>query len=141
MKTKPQQNYKAIILFILLLAFNNKGFSQESKEDSNLKKWEDVEVKPEFPGGIEEFHKFVAYNFRTSETEPSGEIIGKFIIETDGSLSNIEIIKNEVGPISGKELIHVLKLAPNWTPGSNHAKPVRVLFSSLPITIKAPQKG
>jgi hypothetical protein len=126
--------------FILLLLFSNKNFSQKVLKDSiaenqNVKTFEQVETKPEFQGGKDKFYKFVGNNFKISDKEPSGKIVAKFIIETDGGLSNIEIIKNEVGVLSGEEFIRVLKKCPKWIPGSDKGVPVRVLFN-VPITVQ-----
>ncbi|MEO8239729.1 MAG: hypothetical protein ABI793_06695 [Flavobacterium sp.] len=133
-------SFKKIVFIFLLLLFSNKNFSQKVLKDSiainqNFKTFEQVEAKPEFQGGIEKFYKFVGSNFKISDKEPSGKIIAKFIIEKDGRLSNIEIVKNEVGIFSGVEFIRVLKICPKWIPGSDNGVPVRVLFN-VPITVQ-----
>lgn len=138
-------NFKKTVFLFLLLLFSNKNFSQKVLKDSiaesqRVKTFEEVDTRPEFNGGIERFYVFVANNFKKSDAEPSGKIVAKFIIETDGCLSNFEIIKNEVGIISGNELIRVLQKCPKWVPGFDHGKPVRVLYR-VPITIQSGYKA
>jgi len=95
-----------------------------------------VEVKPDFPGGMKEFFKFVASNFIVPETfKGSGKIIAQFIVEKDGSLSEIKILK-ELGSGTGEEALRILKQSPKWKPGIQNGEPVRVLYS-LPISITA----
>jgi hypothetical protein len=92
--------------------------------------------KPDFPGGISEFYKFVGNNFKTSE-QPNlkGKVYITFIIEKDGSLSDIKNIR-DIGFGTGDEAIRVLKICPKWIPGKMNGVPVRVMYS-LPITIQS----
>ncbi|RTY76028.1 energy transducer TonB [Flavobacterium sp. LS1R10] len=90
--------------------------------------------KPDFPGGISEFYKFVGNNFKTPE-QPNlkGKVYITFIIEKDGSLSDIKNIR-DIGFGTGEEAIRVLKICPKWIPGKMNGVPVRVMYS-LPITL------
>lgn len=90
--------------------------------------------KPEFPGGISEFYKFVGNNFKTPE-QPNlkGKVYITFIIEKDGSLSDIKNLR-DIGYGTGEEAIRVLKISPRWIPGKMNGVPVRVMYS-LPITL------
>jgi hypothetical protein len=95
-----------------------------------------ITEKPEFPGGIMEFYKFVAKNYEIP-TQPNlkGKVFISFVIEKDGSLSDIKNIR-DIGLGTGEEAIRVLKLSPNWIPGKMNGVPVRVLYS-LPITLQS----
>lgn len=95
-----------------------------------------ITEKPEFPGGISEFYKFVGNNFKTPE-QPNlkGKVYITFIIEKDGSLSDIKNIR-DIGFGTGEEAIRVLKICPKWIPGKMNGVPVRVMYS-LPITIQS----
>ena len=95
-----------------------------------------ISEKPEFPGGIMEFYKFVGNNFKTPE-QPNlkGKVYITFIIEKDGSLSDIKNIR-DIGFGTGEEAIRVLKICPKWIPGKLNGVPVRVMYS-LPITIQS----
>jgi len=95
-----------------------------------------ITEKPDFPGGIMEFYKFVGNNFKTP-TQPNlkGKVYITFIVEKDGSLSDIKNIR-DIGFGTGEEAIRVLKICPKWIPGKMNGVPVRVLYS-LPITIQS----
>ncbi|TDP03857.1 M56 family metallopeptidase [Flavobacterium sp. 245] len=94
-----------------------------------------VDRQPEFPGGILEFYKFVGKNFKSPADKIEGKIIVEFMIETDGSLSEFQVVK-DLGFGLGDEAIRVLKLSPKWNPGIQSGQPVRVLYT-LPITIQS----
>lgn len=88
-------------------------------------------MKPDFKGGTEGFYKFIAQNFRAPEQEGLNEKkITTFIIEIDGSISNIKIIQ-DVGYGSGDEVIKVLSKCPKWIPAKNNNVPVRSSFRRL----------
>ena len=73
-------------------------------------------------------------HFRVPEDEDiSGKIIVSFVVEIDGSLSDIHIIK-DLGYGTGKQIVDILKKSPKWKPGIQNGKPVRVMYN-LPIVI------
>ena len=96
-----------------------------------------IDVKPDFPGGIEKFYKFVDNNFKYPDEDidlKGKKIYATFIVEQDGSLTDIKILR-DAGHGTGAEAIRVLKKCPRWIPGEHNGKKIRVLYS-LPITIK-----
>ncbi len=97
--------------------------------------YETVEVKPEFDGGYIAFVKFVASNFVLPEVESlSGVVKVSFVIGTNGKIDNIKIIQ-DLGDGTGDEAVRVLKSCPNWTPGEQEGKKVKV-FMTMPINLK-----
>lgn len=93
-----------------------------------------IEVKPNFPEGFEKFYQFFNNNFQTPDEEGlKGKVYATFIVEKDGSLSDIKILR-DIGYGTGKETIRVLNLSPKWNPGIQNGKPVRVMYS-MPFTI------
>lgn len=92
-----------------------------------------IEVKPEFPGGLEAMNRFIQENFKNPKKDLKGKIYASFIIEKDGALSDIKIIK-DLGYKTGLEAIRVLKLFPKWSPGKQNNKTIRVLYA-IPIVI------
>lgn len=109
------------------------------KEDKNaIYSTAEITEKPEYPGGIELFYKFVAENFKISDEAYENKLKGKvyvtFIIEKDGSLTDFKILR-EIGYGTGEEVLRVLKQCPNWIPGKLNDEPVRTLYS-LPITVQ-----
>jgi hypothetical protein len=131
---------------LLLFVFSAKVTAQETPGKGEVKEkdlyvLEDLEKLPEYPGGIAEFYKFVGKNFKMPATVGKNKIDGKthmqFIIEKDGSLSDIKTIKDS-GYGLGNEVTRVLKLSPKWTAATLKGKAVRVMYK-LPITVQ-PEK-
>lgn len=123
----------AIVLFVTQISLAQAPMSVVSK--SAAIPFETVENKPIFPGGNNEFIKFVGKNFRTPDVEDlSGILKVSFVIETNGSIGDVKII-NDLGHGTANEIKRVLSISPKWTPGDQDGKPVRVLFT-LPVTIR-----
>nr|WP_294926201.1 hypothetical protein [uncultured Flavobacterium sp.] len=143
------------IIFLLLFSCQNKSVADEpayknieksvpqktikvekyhdsKPEDNEVYNTAAVEVRPKFPGGINKFHVFLKKNYVTSQEiikkEAYGGIFANFIIEKNGSVSNINVLR-DFGYGSGKELERVLKLSPNWIPAIKGGNPVRCLYS------------
>jgi hypothetical protein len=98
----------------------------------------EVTEKPKFPGGMDAFYKFVGENYKispqASEIKLKGKVYVTFMVEKDGSLSELTILR-DIGYGTGEEALRVLKLSPNWIPGKVNNIPVKTLYS-LPITIQ-----
>lgn len=99
-----------------------------------------IDIKPDFPGGMIEFNKFIEQNFKIPASNPElkGKVYATFVIEKDGSLSDIKILR-DIGFETGREAIRVLKTSPKWTPGKKDNKLIRVLFS-VPIYVNSSPK-
>ena len=94
-----------------------------------------VDVPPVFVGGQQALNAFVASNIVIPEAEGvTGVIKVNFVIEIDGSLTNIKIIQN-LGPEFATAANDVFKISPKWLPGEANGNKVRVLME-YPITIK-----
>lgn len=91
------------------------------------------EVRPTFPGGMQAFYDFVGKNYKAPEENIKGKVFIQFVIEKDGSLTDIKSVR-DIGHGTGEEAIRVLKLSPKWIPGEQDGKKVRVQYS-LPISI------
>lgn len=120
---------------IVIDAPSGDGPQTDSKivEDSN-QIYTAVEVKPDFPGGIQKFYDFVGKNYKVPEDEDiKGKVFVQFVVEKDGTLTDIKVVR-DLGFGTGKEAIRVLKKSPKWKPGIQNGRPVRVLYS-LPISI------
>ena len=107
-------------------------------EDNTIYNSAGIEVKPDFPGGIEKFYKFVGNNFQVPDEEGlKGKIYVQFVVEKDGSLTDIKILR-DIGFGTGKEAERVLRKCPKWAPGEQNGKKVRCTYQ-LPISIQAPE--
>ena len=97
-----------------------------------------VEKMPEYPGGIEAFMKFLSENVRYPEAASKagiqGRVLVNFIVEKDGSISNIHVIQN-VNEYLDAEAVRVVGAMPKWTPGMHEGKAVRVKYT-VPISFR-----
>jgi protein TonB len=92
-----------------------------------------VEVMPSFKGGdIGKFREWVArrtnYPQAAYEKRIRGTVFLTFIVEKDGSVSNVTVVKG-VDPLLDNEAVKAISESPKWTPGLQRGQPVRVRFS------------
>ena len=89
-----------------------------------------TEEMPEFPGGYKALQKFksdnVIYPDELKSLGVEGVVIVRFLIEKNGSVSNIRIMQG-VSPSLDAEAMRVAKLMPAWQPGKDNGKPVKFL--------------
>ncbi len=112
------------------------GTGQVTEEDNGIYNLAGIELKPDFPGGMDKFYKFIGKNYQVPEEEGlKGKVFVSFVVEKDGSLTDIKVIR-DIGYGTGKEAMRVLKSCPRWNPGEQNGKKVRVLYS-LPISIQS----
>ena len=94
-----------------------------------------VEDMPEFPGGELALRKYIAENVRYPEMAKENDIQGtvyvRFVVDTDGSVKNVEVIRG-VDQLLDKEAIRVVQSLPKWKPGKQRGKAVKVSHS-VPI--------
>jgi protein TonB len=103
-----------------------------------------AEEMPTFQGGgLAEFRKWVhdrlAYPRIAQENGITGKVTLRFVIERDGSLTNIEEIASPDRSLT-EEAVRVLKQSPKWTPGKQRNQPVRI-FYILPVDFQLQQNG
>jgi protein TonB len=94
-----------------------------------------VENYPEFPGGLAAFSKFIQKNLRypsaAQEAEVQGKVFLSFVVEKDGSITDVEVTKG-IGYGCDDEAVRVIKKSPRWKPGSQNNRFVRVRYR-MPI--------
>lgn len=91
-------------------------------------------VYPDYIGGMSKFYSFVKDNYHLpKKVKEVGEIQASFVIEKDGNLNEVKIIK-ETGSGTGEELIRVLKSSPQWYHGEENGKPKNCEYQ-LSLTI------
>ena len=106
------------------------------KEDDYLaekvdttKVYDVVEQMPSFPGGYQKMHEFIEKNLHypkeCAENGIQGRVIIDFVVERNGTLTNIRVVKS-VNPALDKEALRIVKLMPKWIPGKQCDKKVRV---------------
>jgi TonB family protein len=102
-----------------------------------------VEHMPEFPDGQQALLKFlgeqVKYPKDAEEQGIEGRTICQFVIEKDGSISDVVAVRTSGNTSLDKEAIRVLQSMPNWKPGLQRGKPIRVKYT-IPIFFRLPEK-
>lgn len=97
-----------------------------------------VEELPEFPGGATAFMKWLTNNLRypsiAQQRKVEGKVVAQFIVNTDGSISNIELV-TRVDPNLDREALRVLRMMPQWKAGKQNDKPCRTQVC-IPIVFK-----
>ena len=90
-----------------------------------------VEEMPSFKGGEEARQAFLAQNLRypnaAREIGIQGTVFVSFIVERDGSITNVEIMRG-IGGGCDEETLRVTKMMPRWNPGKQRNRPVRTYF-------------
>lgn len=107
-------------------------------KDENPLKLRVVQQLPEFPGGMVEMMKWITrtlhYPYAAQKQKIEGRVLVTFIINRDGSIANIKVVKS-VHPLLDNEAKRVVKLMPHWKPGIEDGKPCRTMFA-IPIEFK-----
>ena len=98
-----------------------------------------VEQMPSFKGGdLMTFRNWVMERIRypqiAQENNITGRVLLQFVVERDGSLTNIQVLQTPDSSLSD-EAIRVLKTSPKWTPGKQGNKTVRVKYT-LPVEFR-----
>lgn len=112
--------------------------TEEKVEDNTVHDPFALEVNPRFSGGIEAFYEYIAAAIEYPKMEQRRNIQGRvyvsFVIEKDGSLSQVEITKGVSEGID-KEAKRVMENAPKWEAGRQRGQEVRVRMT-IPIYFK-----
>jgi len=107
--------------------------AQESPADDAF---DVVEQMPEYPGGPKALMEFLNNNVQyPAEAEKAGiqgRVIATFVVEKDGSISNAKVVKS-VDPLLDAEALRVIDAMPNWKPGMQNGKIVRVKYT-IPLS-------
>lgn len=97
-----------------------------------------VEELPQFPGGAVELMKWLTRNLRypytAQQQKVQGKVVVQFIINKDGSVSDIKVVKS-LNTDCDREALRVIRLMPKWKPGVQHDKPCRTMVC-IPINFK-----
>ena len=108
------------------------------KHEEDNKVFEVVEQMPSFPGGYAALMQWLGSNMKyptiAAENNVQGRIIVQFVVEKDGSITDVHVAKS-VDPSLDKEASRVVKAMPKWIPGKQNSSPVRVRFT-VPVTFK-----
>lgn len=102
---------------------------QNESESNKIFNGDDVDQQPSFPGGTNALYTFIVSNLKypvfAQEKGIQGRVVVKFIVEKDGSISNVEVDRS-VSPSLDNEAMRVIKNMPKWIPGQINGKAVKV---------------
>ena len=97
-----------------------------------------VEQMPSFPGGMGALMSWLSQNIKypviAAENGVEGRVIVQFVVEKDGSITDVKIAKS-VDPSINKEATRVVSSMPHWIAGRQNGNPVRVKYT-VPVTFK-----
>lgn len=98
-----------------------------------------VETMPEFPGGKQAMFRFLSDNLKypviAQENGIQGRAICQFVVNKDGSIVEVGVVRSSGDPSLDKEAVRLIKSMPKWKPGRHRGKPVRVKYT-VPINFK-----
>ncbi|MBR4560755.1 MAG: TonB family protein [Bacteroidales bacterium] len=110
----------------------------EEEEVQEQEIFQIVEEMPAYPGGDAKLMEYVAKNIKypqiARETGIQGRVFVGFVVEPDGSVSNVKVLRG-IGGGCDEEAMRVVKSMPKWKPGKQRGKAVRVSYM-LPVNFK-----
>ncbi|MEX1003249.1 MAG: energy transducer TonB [Crocinitomicaceae bacterium] len=127
-----------IIILLLLLVGVQIGYASDIQQDTTKTEmiYDMPEQMPQFPGGADAMEQFISSHIKYPPEAKAKNIQGKvyvqFVVEKDGSISEIKI-RRGAHQLLDDEAVRVIKLMPDWKPGSMRGKKVRVRYT-IPIT-------
>lgn len=97
-----------------------------------------VEQMPEFPGGAAEMTRFIQKNIKypmmARESDIQGRVYINFVVEPDGSVSNVTVMRG-IGGGCDEEAVRIVNMMPKWNPGKQRGIAVRCSFT-VPIVFR-----
>ena len=131
-----------------IMSVEDQGEVVEINEDANIvveevveeeQIYQVVEQQPEFPGGTAALFKWIKENMKypsiSRNNGSQGTALMSFTVNTDGSITDVKVIKSTNDMYLDKEATRVCESMPKWTPGKQAGKTVRVSFK-LPIRFR-----
>lgn len=133
--TEPDEQKERIDIEEEMKGWEDFPVPEEKVEDNTPYDPLALEVKPQFDGGMDAFYKHIAnaieYPSFEQKRNIGGRVVLSFVIEKDGSLSEVEVLKGVSKGID-KEAIRVIENAPKWEAGRQRGQAVRVKMT-IPI--------
>ena len=99
--------------------------------------YESVDQNADYPGGLNGVRRFIADNVDTSSMEGEGQLTVKlkFIVERDGTVSDVRVTQKSGNSDFDSETIRVVKKLKKWTPAKKNGENVRSYYS-IPVTMQ-----
>ena len=110
----------------------------EVEEEEEAEVFTIVDEMPQFPGGESKLMEYVSKNINypqiARESGIQGRVFVGFVVEPDGSISNVKLLRG-IGGGCDEEALRVVNSLPKWKPGKNRGKAVRVSYQ-IPVFFK-----
>ena len=104
--------------------------------------YQTVDEMPKFPGGDEGLYQFIKVNMKypleAKEKGYRGRVFVNFIVEPDGSLSNIKVLRG-IGGGCDEEAVRIVESLPKFKPGMQNGEAVRVSYT-VPVIFRLEDK-
>lgn len=131
------ENEKEILVVNIASVNHDQSSKTDPGEEQRDKLFQSVEISPEPPGGMRAFMEYVSRHYdcpkEAMEEGVNGQVQLSFVVEKDGSLTDIKIVKDlDYG--TGEAAVRVLQSSSKWSPGIQNGRPVRVAYT-LPIRL------
>lgn len=95
-----------------------------------------VDQQPQFRGDLMQYlSSQLIYPKAARDSAIEGKVYVQFVVDTDGSISQVKIIRSSGNKLLDAEAVRVIKGMPNWTPGKMNGAPVKC-FYQIPINFK-----
>jgi Gram-negative bacterial TonB protein C-terminal len=116
------------ILFIGLIVGTASVTAQNEPISINPKELPEGFIGPTYPGGNEVFYKYVQKGIKRRHLpSKSGKVIVSFIIEKDGSLSNVKLVEGIEQKVD-ERIVKLISESARWTPGYIDGLPLRASY-------------
>jgi len=112
------KKYLLFCTFLFIQNAKSQNVEQSNSIQQKVYEFGEIQVKPEFPGGMEKFYQFVEANYKKPKEAKgvSGPVSVNFIVDINGFITYIDLRK-DIGYKTGKELIRTIMNSPRWLPG------------------------
>lgn len=99
--------------------------------------YDSVDQSAEYPGGLDGVRRYISDNFDNSGMEGEGKLTAKikFIVERDGSVSDVKVVSKSGNSDFDSEAVRVVKKLKKWAPGKKNGENVRSYYS-IPVSMQ-----
>jgi protein TonB len=127
------------VIASITLAYAQSGSNESGTNEADETVYTVVEKMPEYPGGQQALFDYLKANVKYPEIARANGIQGRslvqFVVNKDGSISDVQILRSGGDPSLDKEAVRVISSMPNWIPGKQGGKLIRVRYT-VPVNFR-----
>jgi hypothetical protein len=131
----PMKRLKLYLLTAWAVMAIGKTFAQDTAKNKQKKSFIALETPPQYSGGVQSFSKFILKHLKYPDVAKiiglNGNVYISFVVDTNGAVTNVAPVSC-LGAGCTSEAVRVISMSPNWQPGFQDGKPVRVMYT-VPI--------